>query len=319
MAQEKTAATPEKKADGDQKNDNVEIAQPEEIDLTTEDGLQMKATYFAGTKGEESIPVIILHGFNNREGKHSRKDFTEKEQGLAAFLQAKLGCAVIVPDLRGHGQSINIKVGKRIDKLDKPLRPAQVAAIVPEDLRAVKGFLWKRNNEKKLNLCKLTVIGVDEGAALALSYAADDAVGYDQGEAKVGPLKLGGFVKAVVLISPVTKVLGLNMAQVMRMQEITRDMPVMIALGNKGKERLADAERFRAFFVKARPPAENNKPESISVWFYGKIDTTLQGPKLLDEPALKVPEKILAFMNVWLVTNAEGKAYAWRELKRPYE
>ena len=38
---------------------------------------------------------------------------------------------------------------------------------------------------------------MDEGAALALSYAAYDAVGYENGEAKVGPLKLGRFVKAV--------------------------------------------------------------------------------------------------------------------------
>ena len=35
-----------------------------------------------------------------------------------------------------------------------------------------------------------------------MSYAAYDAVGYDKGMAKVGPLKLGKFVKAVVLISP---------------------------------------------------------------------------------------------------------------------
>ncbi len=315
-AQDKPDAATDKKTDEEELKPPPD---PEEIDLTTEDGLQMKATYFPGVKGEESIPVILLHGFNNKEGKHSRKDFLD-EQGLARFLQAsELGCAVIVPDLRGHGESIKIKVGKRFDKLDKPLRPTQVAAIVTEDLRAVKGFLWKKNNEKKLNLCKLTVIGVEEGAALALSYAADDAVGYEQGEAKVGPLKLGNFVNAAVLVSPASKVLGLNTAQVMKLPEICRDLPVMIAAGNKSKEHFADAERLRALFVKARPPAEDNKPESITVWFFGKIDTPLQGSKLLAEPSLKVPDKVLAFMKVWLVTNAEGKDYAWRELKRPYE
>ena len=68
----------------------------------------MKATCFPGTKGPESIPVILLHGFSGKE-KASRKDFTQ-EQGLASFLQEKLGCFVIVPDLRGHGDSTKIKV-----------------------------------------------------------------------------------------------------------------------------------------------------------------------------------------------------------------
>ena len=54
--------------------------------------------------------MILLHGF-----KGSRKDFTQKD-GLAAFLQEKLGCAVIVPDLRGHGDSTRIKVGKESRK-----------------------------------------------------------------------------------------------------------------------------------------------------------------------------------------------------------
>jgi pimeloyl-ACP methyl ester carboxylesterase len=320
-AQDKPDATAGKKADDEEDKPPPD---PEPVELTTEDGLKMKATFFPGTKGEESIPVILLHGFNNKEGKHSGKDFTQEEglarEGLARFLQAQLGCAVIVPDLRGHGKSNEIKVGKRIEKLDgKPLRPQQIAAIVNQDLRAVKNYLWKCNNEKKLNLCKLTVIGVEEGATLALSYAADDAAGYEQGEARVGPLRLGNFVKAAVLISPATKVTGLNTAQVMKMPEIVRDLPVMIVVGNKSKDRFTEANRLRDLFVKSRPLADDAKPESISVWFYSRIETSLQGIKLLAEPDLKVPDKIRAFMTVWLVKNADGKEFAWRELKRPYE
>ena len=47
------------------------------------------------------------------------------------------------------------------------------------DLIAVKKLLWKKNNKKELNLDKLTVIGVEDGAALALAYAAADAEGYE--------------------------------------------------------------------------------------------------------------------------------------------
>ena len=84
----------------------------------------------------------------------------------------------------------------------------------------MKDFLWKKNNEKKLNIDKLVVIGVEEGAALALRYTAYDAIGYEKGlGARVGPLKLGKFVKAAVLISPVTNVPALKIPVVMRMPE----------------------------------------------------------------------------------------------------
>jgi len=309
LAQNKAEKKAEKKADDD------ELPQPEEIDLTTEDGLELKATYFPGTKGQESVPVILLHGL-----KGSRKDFTQ-EQGLASFLQEKLGCAVIVPDLRGHGDSTKIKISsKRSEDLKgKKLTSAHISAMVTQDLRAVKDFLWEKNNKKALNIDKLTVIGVEMGAALALSYAAYDAVGYEQRQVKVGPLKLGKFVKAVVLISPATNVTGLKTPQVMKMPAICRDLPVMIVVGNKSKEPLAEAERLRSLFVNARPPADDSKPESITVWFFKKIETPLQGSKLLGEPSLKVPDKILTFMTVWLVKNADAKEYVWKVRKLPYE
>ena len=147
------------------KSDEVPQEPPkaEEIDLTTDDGLEMKASYYAGAKGEDSIPVILLHGF-----KGNRKDFTQ-EQGLAPLLKEKFGCAVIVPDLRGHGDSTKIRVpnSKRMEDLKgKKLTPAQISAMVTEDLLAVKEFLWKKNNAKALNIDKLVVIGEEEGAAV---------------------------------------------------------------------------------------------------------------------------------------------------------
>lgn len=311
LAQDKTAKKAEKNTDED------DIPSAKEIDLTTEDGLELKATYFPGTKGQESIPVVLLHGFN--KGKGSRKDFTQ-ERGLASLLQEKLGCAVIVPDLRGHGDSTKIKINsKKTDDIKgKKLSAMQISAMVTQDMRAVKDFLWEKNNEKALNIDKLTVIGLEEGAALALGYAAYDAVGYEQREARVGPLKLGGFVKAAVLISPMTNVTGFKTPQVMKMPAICRDLKVMIVVGNKSKEPLVEAERLRSQFVNARTPADDDKPESATVWFFKKIDTPLQGSKLLGEPSLKVPDKILAFMTVWLVKNAD-KQYVWKKRNLPHQ
>jgi pimeloyl-ACP methyl ester carboxylesterase len=300
--------TTEKKAE--KKADEEEIKPPEDAPLTTDDGLELKTTYFPGSKGPESIPVILLHGF-----KGNRKDFTQ-EQGLAPYLQEKLGCAVIVPDLRGHGESLKITKNKQLVKpTGRELLPA---LMITQDLRAVKDFLWKKNNEKLLNIDKLVVIGAEEGAALALSYAAYDAVGYEQGEAKYGPLKLGKFVKAVALISPVTNVVGLKptTAQVMRIPEVCRDLSVMIAVGNKNKERFKEAEQLGSQFVKARPAAAN---DTITVYFFKKLDTPLQGVKLMAEPSLKVPEKIVAFLTVRLIKNPDAKDWVWKERKLPHE
>ena len=323
----KTDNTTDKKSD-----EEVKIPEPEPFELEADNGLIIKGTYFPGTKGEESIPVILLHGFDKpgTGPKHSGKDFTQPG-GLAPFLQEKLGCAVIVPDLRGHGESNKIPVGKKVEDFvpkGKRLTPAQISKM-PADLRAVKKFLWMKNydkaknNEKALNLEKLTVIGVEEGAALAMCYTVDDLNGYEDGRARVGPLHLGKFVKALVLISPVTKVLGLNTTAVTKVLLAPRSdgflLPLMIVAGNKNKIYFAEAERLHTLFLKSRPPAEDAKPESITVWFFPKIDTTLQGAELLAQPALKVPEKIVNFMTVWLVKNPDAKEWKWRQLKKPYE
>jgi pimeloyl-ACP methyl ester carboxylesterase len=310
-AQEDPGKEPERKSE------DADLPKPKDIDLETDDGLEMKATFFPGTKGAESIPVIILHGF-----KGNRKDFAQEDGGLARFLQEKLGCAVIMPDLRGHGDSIKLHVNKKRteDLKGKRLPPAQIAAMVTKDLGAVKDYLWEKNNQKALNLNKLTVIGVEEGAALALSYAAYDAVGYDLGTPSYGPLKLGGFVRAEVLISPVTNIPALKTSYVKQMMPaIFRDLSVMIAAGNKSKEFFQESERLSNQFVKSRPVADDNKLESKTVWFFRKIETPLQGTKLLDEPSLRLPEKVVEFMKKRLIVNPDAKEWTWKERKKPHE
>ena len=75
----------------------------QEVTLVTEDEVQLKATFWPGTEGKENVPVILLHAFRG-----SRQDFNV----LAEFLQGK-GCAVIAPDLRGHGDSTLVRDGHR--------------------------------------------------------------------------------------------------------------------------------------------------------------------------------------------------------------
>jgi pimeloyl-ACP methyl ester carboxylesterase len=293
---------------------------PEDIKLMTDDGLALMITYFPGTNAEESIPVVLLHG-----AKGNRKDFTE-ENGLAPLLQEKLGCAVIVPDLRGHGESTQITIGSRTEKLEAAkLRPAQYTAMVSQDMRAVKSFLWKKNNAKALNIDKLAVIGVDMGAAVALNFAADDSQGYEQGTPIVGKgdaaVKLGQFVKAVVFISPSTDISGLSLPPLMRQSpEIFQRLSVMTLAGNKDRTKFAQAKTLNNLFEKARKPETEAKIGDKTVFFLSKIETQLQSTKLLDEPTLKIPDKIVYFLNLRLVKNPKAKdEWVWKERKLPHE
>ncbi len=62
---------------------------------TSPDGLALYARDYAGADGEQRLPVICLHGLTRNS-----KDF----EGLAPRIAA-LGRRVIVPDVRGRGQS----------------------------------------------------------------------------------------------------------------------------------------------------------------------------------------------------------------------
>ena len=292
-------------------------AEPEEVSLKTEDGVKLVLTYFPGTKSRESIPVILLHAY-----KGSRQDYV-KEGGLAPYLQEKLGCAVVVPDLRGHGESKSQKTlvhnkEKQIELNAKDFKANDFDAMVTQDLRAVKDFLWKKNNKEQLNIDKMVVVGTEMGGALALNFALYDSLGYEQRTVAYGPLKLGRFVKAAVLISPDLSFRGVRTAQALGSAYLKANLPVLIVVGKDNRARFADAEKLYGIFSKSRPPAEEANKELLTVW-YKKLDTSLPGNKLLDEESLGVPKIIGQFIYYRLVKNADEKEGKWQERKYPHQ
>ena len=205
--------------------------EPEDITLQTADGIELAVTYYPGSKGKETIPIVLLHGWKQKGSEF--KDF-------ATALQ-RLGYAVVVPDLRGHGGSTRIKGARKEDSIDvaKLTTPAQFSRqtglMVTEDMVAVKDFLWARNNAGELNIDKLTLIGAEiEGASAALGFAAYDAVGYGQGMVFYGPLKLARFVKVLVLISPKWAFPGLPLhKQATANPAVQSDIAMMIFVGKQ--------------------------------------------------------------------------------------
>ena len=126
--------------------------------LRSFDGTPLAASYYPSRLGNSAPTVMLIH-----ETGRSRKDFEDpveelKGQGLAAHLQG-LGYAVFSMDLRWQGQ--NPRRALTADERPKLL----------EDLQAGYFFLVDRHNRGDLNLEKLGVVALGDGANLVTSWA----------------------------------------------------------------------------------------------------------------------------------------------------
>ncbi len=274
----------------DKANKKDEIPAPEDIIIKTSDDLILHATFFAGTDDKESVPVILLHGY-----KGDRHDF----DGLAAYLQ-KQGHAVIVPDLRGHGDSTEFRrgVGERSDKIEAAtLRQNDFAAMIGYDVEAVKGFLKEKNNEGELNIDKLCVVGSEMGALVA--------AGWTQHDWSWPPLttgKQGQDVKGLVLISPEANFKGLHMADAINDPAIRSDISILLIAGKRKPKYSAELNRLYDSFKRYHPDPEKDDLNKFLP------ESTLQGTKLLSEPSLKVDQWIAAF-----IEDVKKKQIPWAE------
>jgi len=115
---------------------------------TTADGQTIAYQYYAGKPGSPGI--ILLHML-----RRTRSDW----DGIAKWLQ-KNGYSVIVPDLRGHGQSTGNWEQFSPDDFNK----------MTYDVSAMKSLLENNGADVK----KMAIIGASIGANVALNYAAND-------------------------------------------------------------------------------------------------------------------------------------------------
>ena len=69
---------------------------------------------------------------------------------------------------------------------------------------------------------------------------------------------------------------------------------------------------------KSRPPADDEKLESQTVWFK-PLDASFQGTKLLDEASLEVPKWIGKFLYFRLLKNADPKDHPWEKRTLPHQ
>jgi hypothetical protein len=177
--------------------------------LRSFDGTPLAATYYPSKLGSSAPVVMLVHEIGR-----SRKDFEDavlelKGQGLAEHLQG-LGYAAFSMDLRGQGQN------PRVQRHDTQQ--------LIEDLQAGYFFLVDRHNRGDLNLAKLGVIAVGDGANLVTTWAF-------QPGAAVTTESRPSDLSALVLISPKPDGFGYVLGHVLA--SLAPRVPLLLLAGDR--------------------------------------------------------------------------------------
>ncbi len=206
--------------------------------LRTSDGVPLQLVYYP-PQGKATATVILVHDIGGSE-KTVRK--------LAAGLQ-KAGCAVAVPDLRGHGGSKNTDLDvskKRLLVNQLRMIPAsgggriRTSANLKGDLETVRNWLAEKETEGDIDLKQLCVIGSGLGGTLAATWAVAD---WNWLPNTQGPQ--GQQVRTIILISPVWAEQGISITNALGVRTTTGQrevkplleyLPVMIIAGSNDRQ-----------------------------------------------------------------------------------
>ena len=203
--------------------------------LRSFDGTPLAATYYPSRLKTRAPVVLLIH-----EKDRSSKDFEDpildlKNQGFAEHLQAQ-GYAVLTFDLRGQGAN------------QRRALSLQDWQLMVDDLQAAYTFLIDRNNRGHLNLGKLGVLGLGEGANLAAAWAALPG-GAVSSEGRTSDLG------ALVLISPMSD--GEGFLLVPLLNKLAARIPLLLMAG-RGDLISGDPVRAARPFVE-RPQFRRNQ------------------------------------------------------------
>lgn len=293
----------------------IEVPDPEEIELVAADDLILKATYYPSSLGKEAVPVVLLHAF-----KGERRDYRE----LAKYLQ-NLGHAVLAPDLRGHGESTRFKEpeaglpGRRPPARERVLDASsgrmpldEFKKMVTHDMETMKKFLMSENNSAKLNIEKLCVVGAEMGAVVALDWARLD---WSWPPLAIG--KQGQDVKALVLLSPTWSYRGLQIRDALALAPIRNRLAVLLLVGKGSSRDTAEAKRLYSSLQRERPKLDHMDREERAAKqdvFYGALNTSLQGTKMLEDKNLK--SKIMSFIGIFIKRRLVDQDFEWKDRSR---
>jgi pimeloyl-ACP methyl ester carboxylesterase len=311
--------------------DEDEPIKPTDVELVTADGVVLTATWYASKQGKDAVPVVLLHMFGgSRSDYHSLASLLHK--GLEGGDQAKGGdgYAVLVPDLRGHGDSTHRR-GRGAPLKATTMARAEFSRMVTFDMQRIKSFLLEKNNAGQLSIEKLVVVGAEMGASVAVNWAR-----LDWSVPLQGNRRQAQDVKVLVLISPQWSTKGLPLQPALRGNpfvtlvwdprlqavlknneainfrrpyplDFRREVAVKIYAGSGKSSAVKDAKRV---YDMLKPYHGEDDPDLSG----GTVKTSLQGTKMLNVPALNLDASIAQFIQERL----ESRSLRWAERKNPY-
>jgi len=297
--------------------------------FTAFDGMILSATYYRGANGKNSRPIVLLHGKGG-----SRRDF---DPIIPKLLEA--GMAVLVPDIRGHGKSIEYIVeefGNPFPRYypefpyqeipenpfarawlpdrwaDYQLMASDVEAghyLKPKtkistkkidsyddrdfllrvyDLQVWQNFLANENNQERLNLRMLNLVGMEMGAGLAVHWCRYDQISQKQ-------------TKTLTLISPVVPSNamdakngnGTNLAY-LNNAAMRNSLSTMIIYGSENQRFKEDAEKVKATLL-GRGNVDN-EPLLKAKYPLIPCNTEKQGRDLLSLTSAQIADGIPLFI-----------------------
>ncbi len=290
------------------------LPKPELVTVSTNDGVRVRCAYYPGgvvqsskkgefvpKKGKEVVPVILLHGW---EG--SKSEFA----ALANILQRR-GHAVIVPDLRGHGDSITMRFPNGAEReIDRDrMRPVDIQGMI-RDVQAAKKFLLEKNNEGELNIELLCLVGAELGSILAVNFAQ-----LDWSRQQLPSFKQGQDVKALVLLTPRQSFKGMTASRAFKHPMVASRLETLIVVGDNDRKGHSEAKSIHKRLERMRP--EQTDPTKQSLVF-AELPTSLAGTELVDPNArLNVDRLIAAFIHKRLVLRSSR--FAWKERRNPLD
>ncbi len=240
--------------------------------LTTPERVSLSAHYYPSRLADKAPAAFLIH-----EKDRSGRDFEEpiadlKGQTFAEHLQS-LGYAVLVLDLRGHGANTRT-----------PLTPRDWGAM-PGDLQCAYRFLVERHNRGELNLAKLSVVAIGDGANLAAFWAAGPggAVSSDDRPSDIA---------ALVLISPMPEFVRYRFESAAA--ALAARVPMLILCGERDKESSKPV-------LAAKPLVERSRLSRVEMF-----PTSLHGFKLL-----RLEPKAATAITRYLETNAKLRLDEW--------
>ena len=260
----------------------------------------MRAEWFGGVNEKETMPIILVHDFGG-----NRNDLKE----IALRIQKELEAAVIVPDLRGHGESLTVKGSDK--ELDPKRFKKNQLLTMAEDIDTCRRFLQEKNDLGELNLDLLTVVACGRSCVHAVNWCIND-----WRWEPIGGVKQGQNVKALVLVSPRRKFKSVSITPSLKEPLFTRPdgLPVLVVWGENDEATNRDGASIHDGLKKSRrepmdfdSAEERDEKQTIYVMAQG---TNATGSDLINERPKTFVQALKLFFEAKVLANKD--AYPWQ-------